>query len=166
MICFNRIDEKLIHGQVATTWIRIAGANRIYIVDDVTAHDAFIKDLFKSMAPQGTRVEIWDVEMAKEKVKLVEAHEQIKGMILCKGPLEFLALAKAGIHLKELNVGNMTKKGTRRELLQGNNTYADLEERNAFRELVDMGVNVYVQMIPDRPKTPILSCPGMNEINQ
>lgn len=163
MIYFNRIDEKLIHGQVATTWIRIAGANRIYIVDDLTAHDPFITSLFKTMAPQGTRVEVWDTAMACEKVKLVDQHEQIRGMILCKSPLEFLAMAKAGINFKELNVGNMTKKGTRRELIPRNNSYADFEEREAFRELVKMGVNVYIQMIPDLPKTPILSCPGMNE---
>lgn len=165
MIVFSRIDDKLIHGQVATTWIRVSGANRIYIVDDTTANDKFISRLYKATAPQGTKVDIWDLNTGFEKVKLVEKHEQIKGFILCRSPLEFLAMAKSGINFKELNVGNMSAQGDREQLQIGINTFANAKERDAFRELVEMGVDVYLHMIPDKPKIPILECTGMKKEN-
>ena len=163
MIVFARIDDKLVHGQVATTWIRVSGANRIYVVDDETYKDQFITRLFKATAPQGTKLDVWDVETALNKVRLVEEHKQIKGFILCKSPLEFLAMGKAGIRFNEICIGNMAPKGDRIQLQSGLNSYANLEERNAFRELVKMGVNVYLHMIPDKAKIPVLECSGMKE---
>lgn len=163
MISFSRIDDKLVHGQVATTWVRVSGANRIYVVDDMTAKDDFITRIFKATAPQGTKLDVWDLETGLEKVKLVEEHKQIKGFILCRSPLEFLAMAKAGINFKEICVGNMAPEGDRIQLQPGINTFANKGERDALRELVDLGVKVFLQIIPDKPKVPILECPGMKE---
>ncbi len=163
MIVFSRIDDKLVHGQVATTWIRVAGANRIYVVDDITAKDEFITRLFKGISPQGTKLEVWDLETGCSKVKLVEEHKQIKGFILCKSPLEFLAMAKAGVNFKELCVGNMAPRDDRKQLQPGFNSFANRAEREAYRELVKMGVNVYLNLIPDKAKIPILECSGMKE---
>lgn len=161
MIVFSRIDDKLVHGQVATTWVRVSGANRIYIVDDETARDKFISRIYKSTAPQGTKTEIWDLKEGCQKVKLVEEHEQIKGFILCKSPLEFLAMSKAGINFKEIIVGNMAPGGDRAQLHPGINTFANEKEKEFFRQLVKMGVKVYLHMIPDKTKIPILDCTGM-----
>lgn len=166
MICFNRIDEKLIHGQVATTWVRIAGANRICIVDDVTANDPFMTSIFKNTAPQGTFVDVWSVEDAKKKLKIIEKHDSVKAMLIAKSPKEFLELFLSGIEIKSLNVGNMSKQGSRIQLAPSNNTYADETEIEAFRQLVSRGVNVYLQMIPDRGKIPIMECPGINRANK
>ena len=166
MICFNRIDEKLIHGQVATTWVRIAGANRICIVDDVTANDQFMTSIFKNTAPQGTIVDVWNVEDAKQKLKIIEKHDSVKAMVLGKSPIVFLELSVSGINIEFLNVGNMSKQGSRIQLTPSNNTYADETEIEAFRQLVSRGVNVYLQMIPDRGKMPIMDCPGINQANK
>lgn len=161
MISFSRIDDRLIHGQVATTWVRISGTNRIYIVDDQTSKDDFMSNLYKNLAPQGTKVNIWDVDEAKEKLQLVAEHPQIKGFVLCKGPHTFLELAKSGIKFDNLVVGNMAPKDGRTQLVDKANTWADTEEKECFKGLVNMGVNVYIQHIPDNPKIPILEAKGM-----
>lgn len=151
------------HGQVATSWVRVARANRIYIVDDETAADPFISKIFKGIAPAGTKVEVWDLETACTKVKLVEEHEKIKALILTKTPLEFLAMAKAGIHFPKIVVGNMGKTGDRILLNNGFLTHANAEEREAFRELAHMGIDVKLHMIPDGPSIPILNVDGMKQ---
>jgi len=163
MITFSRIDDKLVHGQVATTWIRVSGSNRIYVVDDMTANDDFITRIFKATTPQGTKLDVWDLETGIKKVKLVEEHSQIKGFILCRSPHEFLSMAKAGVNFRDICVGNMAPQKDRVQLQPGINTFADKGERDALRELVSLGVNVYLQIIPDKPKVPILDCPGMKE---
>ena len=43
-----RIDDRLIHGQVMTKWSKGMGTNAIYVIDDVTAADDFMKDIYIS----------------------------------------------------------------------------------------------------------------------
>lgn len=157
MICFARIDDRLIHGQVAVTWVRSCGANRIYIVDDATASDPFMYSLLKKVAPQGTKVEIWSTEEACKKVKLVEEHQQIKGFILCKEPKPFLTMANANINFKEICVANMSPKEGRTQLHPPYNTYVTDEEKNILHELASKNIYVYIRHILEHPKTNIMS---------
>ncbi len=43
-IVLARIDDRLIHGQVMTSWLNYTGANKIIVIDDVTANDSFSDD--------------------------------------------------------------------------------------------------------------------------
>ena len=44
-IAFCRIDDRLIHGQVATVWSKVTGCNRIMCVSDEVAKDELRKKL-------------------------------------------------------------------------------------------------------------------------
>ena len=48
-IVLVRIDDRLIHGQVMTSWLNYASANKIMIIDDEVANDAFMKSVLKNM---------------------------------------------------------------------------------------------------------------------
>ncbi len=43
-----RIDDRLIHGQVATVWAKLTNINRILVVSDSVAHDNLRKSLVGS----------------------------------------------------------------------------------------------------------------------
>ena len=43
-----RIDDRLIHGQVMTSWLNFLGANKIMIIDDGVAVDPFVKSVLKT----------------------------------------------------------------------------------------------------------------------
>ena len=58
MISLCRIDDRLIHGQVATQWLKYSGANYILIVDDSVAADTFLVQICKTLAPNGITVEV------------------------------------------------------------------------------------------------------------
>ena len=47
-----RIDDRLIHGQVATAWSKMTGINRIIVVSDEVANDQLRKFLLKEAARQ------------------------------------------------------------------------------------------------------------------
>ena len=51
-IVLARIDERLIHGQVMTQWVRSRHFNTIEIVDDKTASDAFLKQVCLMAVPK------------------------------------------------------------------------------------------------------------------
>ncbi len=47
-----RIDDRLIHGQVATTWAKSTGISRIIVVSDQVASNSLQKLLLKQASPQ------------------------------------------------------------------------------------------------------------------
>ena len=50
-IVLARIDDRLIHGQVMTSWLNYTGANKIIVIDDVTAKDSFLTMIIKTLVP-------------------------------------------------------------------------------------------------------------------
>lgn len=46
-----RIDDRLIHGQVATVWAKLTNINRILVVSDSVAHDNLRKALLVQVKP-------------------------------------------------------------------------------------------------------------------
>ena len=63
-----RIDDRLIHGQVVTSWITQTGSKKIIIIDDEVAKDTFNVRVVKALAPAGTKVIVYNVEKAAEKL--------------------------------------------------------------------------------------------------
>ena len=51
-----RIDTRLLHGQVATSWTKATNPNRIIVVSDKVAKDDLRKKLIEQAAPTGVRV--------------------------------------------------------------------------------------------------------------
>ena len=65
-----RIDDRLIHGQVMTKWSKGMGTNAIYVIDDVTAADDFMKDIYISTnSSANLKIEVYSVDEAVEEYK-------------------------------------------------------------------------------------------------
>ena len=52
-VCAIRIDERLIHGQVATLWQGAWNCNRIMVIDSKSANDPILKSVLKIACPTG-----------------------------------------------------------------------------------------------------------------
>lgn len=50
-----RIDDRLIHGQVATVWSKQTGVERIIVISDVVAQDKLRKFLLKKPHRRGSQ---------------------------------------------------------------------------------------------------------------
>ena len=50
-IRLTRIDNRLIHGQVATQWCGVVGANLLLVANDAVAADEFRQGLMNMAAP-------------------------------------------------------------------------------------------------------------------
>ena len=57
-----RIDDRLIHGQVATVWSKQTGVERIIVISDVVAQDKLRKFLLKEAAPPGITANVITVQ--------------------------------------------------------------------------------------------------------
>ncbi|MBW6411446.1 PTS system mannose/fructose/N-acetylgalactosamine-transporter subunit IIB [Clostridium weizhouense] len=144
-IVLTRIDDRLIHGQVATAWSKITKATKIIVIDDAVAKDPFMEMVLKSAAPSSIKVEIYGVNDAINALNKDDDGERI--IVLVKTPMPILSLVKAGVGIKKLNLGGMGAKQGRKQFYK--NISVSEEEKCAFKELMELGVNVYVQIVPD-----------------
>ena len=48
---FARVDERLIHGQVMTAWVKKYWIKKIILVDDEIVQDSFMQEVLSMSAP-------------------------------------------------------------------------------------------------------------------
>lgn len=144
-IVFTRIDDRLIHGQVITGWLRHSGADRILIVDDLVAQDSFMLGILEMAAPPGINVVALTTEEAIAKLKSNDWSDKV--LILTKTPKPVLDLVDSGIPIHHLNVGGMGFKTGRSKLYR--NIQATEEEVEDLKMLQDKGVKVEFRVVID-----------------
>jgi PTS system mannose-specific IIB component len=144
-IVLTRIDDRLIHGQVITAWSKVTDANRIVIVDDEVAEEAFLVKVLKTAAPSNIKVDVFGINEASEVLKGESQGEKL--VILVKTPSVVISLINAGVDIKSLNVGGMGAGVGRKKFYK--NISVSQEEKEEFKGLVELGVNVSIQIVPD-----------------
>lgn len=146
-VVLARVDDRLIHGEVVTAWIPSTRATRVIIVDDEVAKDEFNVRVVKALAPAGTKVFVYDVAKASEKL-MVPGIEGERLLVLAKSPTTFDRLVKAGVPLKEVNLGGAGIRGERQPFI--NNVALSPAEVIACEDMKAAGVRVYYQLVPEQ----------------
>lgn len=146
-VVLARVDDRLIHGEVVTAWTPTMRGNRIMIIDDEVVKDEFNVRVVKALAPAGTKVIVYSVEKAAEKL-MVPGVDGERIIILTKTPITFNRLIKAGVPIKEVNLGGAGIRDERKPFI--NNVALDPEEVKACEEMLNAGVRVYYQLVPEQ----------------
>ena len=105
-IVLARIDTRLLHGQVATTWTKMTKPDRIIVCSDGVAQDELRKTMIIQAAPPGVHVHVVPIK------KIIEiAHDtrfgNTKAMLLFETPQDMLRAIEGGVEIKEANLGSM-----------------------------------------------------------
>ena len=103
-IAFCRIDDRLIHGQVATVWTKMTGCNRIMCVNDDVAQDEMRKKLLIQVAPPGIKAYVVPVDKAVAAYKDPK-YDSFKTLFLFTNPADVVRAVKGGIPFKSVNLG-------------------------------------------------------------
>ncbi|EIV99435.1 PTS system mannose/fructose/N-acetylgalactosamine-transporter subunit IIB [Thermoanaerobacter siderophilus] len=148
-IMLVRIDDRLIHGQVVTAWVKFTGANRIVIVDDGVTQDEFMINVLKMAAPPSVKIEIYNVEKASQVLK-EGGDDKDRVIILAKTPTTIFSLINKGVEIKEVNIGGIGAAPGRKQFYK--NISVSEEEKNILKEMINLGVSVYIQIVPDDKK--------------
>ncbi|GAA2914915.1 mannose/fructose/sorbose PTS transporter subunit IIB [Enterococcus pseudoavium] len=144
-----RIDDRLIHGQVATVWAKEAGAKRIIVVSKEVANDEIRKTLVKQAAPPGIKVNIVDPEKA---VKVYNNPKYVDETVfyLFTNPMEVLEMVQLNVPIKSINIGGMQFKTGRTQVTKA--VSVDQTEVDAFRSLEKAGVELDLRVVATDPK--------------
>jgi len=155
-----RVDDRLIHGQVAFGWGGALCPTWIAIVSDSLRQDSDRAALYLLAAPEGVRAVVLSVAEALDPA-LLSTIERERAFLLFQGPEEALRLREGGFPLTELNVGGLHFSGGRRFVLPF--VYLDDQDRGCLRRLASLGVRLVAQDLPTNPSQrlePLLDVTG------
>ena len=80
-----RVDDRLIHGQIVAAWVKSLGLERIWIIDNATANDSFLKNVMKMVAPPNVEFIVSDEDNIAEDAKRFD-EDSVKSLVLVKYP--------------------------------------------------------------------------------
>ena len=149
---FVRIDDRFIHGQVTAAWTKKFSATAIWVVNDKIAKNPALKQLQLMLAPPGVHVEVLTVDEAASKVR--NALNNHKILALFENPVDVLKFVESsGVKPSFVQLGQM---GHRPGRVKVEKTF-DIgpEDHKALLKLLDMGIKLLYQQLPDFPPKPI-----------
>ena len=144
-IVHMRIDDRLIHGQVAGMWASYVSATRIIVVDDDAPNDEMQKIALRLATPAGIALSIFNRHKAVERLKS-GAYDAQRVLVVSKSPDYLVYLMEHGISFDAVNVGNMTYDETKVSL--GKTVSLTKDDIINFRKLMDSGVHVTMRLVP------------------
>ena len=142
-LVLTRIDDRLIHGQVMTAWIKQKNAVQVIVADDEVAEDDFMINVLEMAVPDEIAIGMFNRQDAAE---FMSQGLDAPTILLVKGPEILNYLVDHGIKIDEIDVGGMGAKEGRSVLYKNISTNPD--ENKNFMELIEKGVNVFVQVMP------------------
>ena len=95
-----RVDSRLLHGQVATTWTKTTNPTRIIVVSDSVAKDELRKNLIKEAAPSGVKAHVVPID---QMIKLAKDDKHFGGqraLLLFETPEDALRAIEGGVPIK------------------------------------------------------------------
>ena len=162
MIEALRIDERLIHGQVANQWSKALGFNAIVVANDQATTDRMMQMALRMAAPGGNiKIVIKTVDEACTLLNDPRCND-LKIFVVCNNPFDALKLIKNVKGIPCVNVGNFGRIGFTTLEQSGRkqfseSIYANEEEVACFKEMIATGVECNYRMLPDQPKVSLAS---------
>ncbi len=154
VIVHARVDERLIHGQVAMVWTNTVGASRIVVVNDDVLKDDMALVGLKMAKPAGVKLSIMTVNRAVERLK-ENAYSGDRIFVITKNIADMAELIRRGVEIDRVNVGNVAKReGSRNIKKSVNLTEQDIAD---IQEMIRGGHSVTAQMIPNESDQSILN---------
>lgn len=143
-IVLTRIDNRLIHGQVATQWCGSVGANLILVANDEVASNTVRQGLMDMAAPSYAQTRYWTLEKTINTIH--KASESQKIFIVCENPMDVVKLVENGVPITKVNIGNMHMAKGKRQV--ATTVAVDDEDVAAFRKLQELGIQLEIRKVP------------------
>lgn len=150
-VVLARVDSRLIHGQVATNVSKAAGANAIFVADDISANDEFTKNIIIGAGAQtGHKIRVLKEDGA---IRYWDDRQYDDfNVILITKNIEIMAkILKAGVPVAELNIGGIPQTPGSVKVI--NEVAINKEQLDILVDLKNsLGISIYFQATPSLKK--------------
>ncbi len=152
MLKLTRIDDRLVHGQVAFTWTPALGVNTLLVANDRTAKDEFLKMTMGLAKPAGVKLHILTVAAA---ITFINDPKNVglSLLVLVDSVKDAHTLATSVAELQSINFGGIRNKTGASQVSKA--LALTEEDLLLIRELLQKGVELEVRQVPTDKKQPI-----------
>jgi mannose/fructose/N-acetylgalactosamine-specific phosphotransferase system component IIB len=150
-LVLNRIDDRLIHGQVVVGWGQPLDVKFIVLVDDAVAESDWEKDLYRMGVPPEMEVRFHSV--AEAAAILDRYRLETDPGILLTGDIATMSALVRSAGVREVNVGGIHHRAGRRQFLRY--VFLTPDEQRALREVAALGALVTAQDVPAARAVPL-----------
>lgn len=145
-----RLDDRLIHGQVAAYWSKALSLNRIMVANDKVAADDMRKTVLRMAAPSGVKTSIIPLERAVRQI-LEGRYAGQRVLLIVDKPADILRLMEFGLPITTFNLGNMGGKTDTLPIKKC--VHVTTEQKQQLQDLMDKGIEITTQQVPQDPVT-------------
>ena len=149
MIKLTRIDDRLVHGQVAFTWTPALGVNCLLIANDKVAKDEFLKMALGLAKPAGTKLLIKSLADAAAFLN-DEKSRNLKILLIINSVKDAYALVNQVSEIKSVNFGGIRLKDGAKLISKA--VAIDDDDITLVRELLDKGIELELRQVPTDTK--------------
>lgn len=146
-IVLTRIDNRLIHGQVATQWCQAIDANLIIVANDEVSTNKMRQGIMDMAAPEGMATRYFSIDKTIDVIHKADPSQRI--FIIVETPADALALVEGGVPITKINVGNMHLTQDKHQV--ATSVAVGDADIAAFKALRDKGVELEVRRVPSTP---------------
>lgn len=151
MIVLLRIDDRLLHGQVAYSWRAALSYDAIVIANDAAAGDELRKKAFKMARPEGVKIATRTITEAAALTK-DERLAKMRVFVICGSPKDAYQFYQHIAEKPVLNIGGMQSRAGTTMLAPA--VYFAEDDYTYTNRLVQAGVVVEIQEVPEKKAKP------------
>ncbi|MGL4862177.1 PTS sugar transporter subunit IIB [Cetobacterium somerae] len=149
MILLLRVDHRLLHGQVAFSWIQNLGADCILIANDSVVNDELRKTTMKLAKPQEVKLVIKNIEDSIQALKS-GVTDKYKLFIVVESVEDAYKIASEVDNIKQINLGGVKARENSRNISKAVNLLE--EEENLLKELQSLGIEIEIRQVANDNK--------------
>lgn len=145
MICMIRMDDRLLHGQVAYAWKATIGYNAVVIASDSASKDEIKRMAIKMCCPEDVKLAIRSVDDA---LKLLSNPKlkPLKVLVVMDNTSDLQRLCERLNEKPLINLGGLTRTKDTKELVKAVNlTTKDIENLD---KVLEMGFEIECRQVP------------------
>jgi mannose/fructose/N-acetylgalactosamine-specific phosphotransferase system component IIB len=150
-LVLNRIDDRLIHGQVVVGWGQPLDIKFIVLVDDAVAESDWEQDLYRMAVPPEMEVRFHSTADAIGRLDRYRT-ENAPGILLT-GDIATMHRLVAQGSVRDVNVGGIHHRAGRTQHLRY--VFLTPDEQHALRDLAQLGAVVTAQDVPAARAIPL-----------
>lgn len=139
-----RVDDRMIHGIVATEWIPGSKATRAMVVNEAASMSDMLRSTLKMATPAGVALSVLAPEKAIENFKANKYVSQ-RVFVVCREIQDAYALFKGGVAFKRVNLGNVTQNMGEHITVLDKTVRVTEKEKAMLAEMLASGVEITCQ---------------------
>lgn len=143
MICFTRVDNRLIHGQVVQAWLPEIKPQKVLVISEQASDSRLMTKMMRMALPQGYELE---VIKAQEALSTLKKDEAKKIFLLVEDLKQLSELAQQNISLEKVNIGNTKYEEGKKEFSAG--VYFDKTDLAIIADLQKKNITLSIKALP------------------